>query len=111
MSAKSMILIASLAISLNSCMWGATTIPEIYLRQSDMTMELNKEAHGIEAMAVSRDGRYLLTGDNGGWDFMRGGYGTGKSSLRLWDLTLGRQMIKMDAGQTIISVALSPDIK
>ncbi len=111
MSAKSIILIASLAISLNSCMWGATTIPEIYLRQSDMTMELNKEAHGIEAMAVSRDGRYLLTGDNGGWDFMRGGYGTGKSSLRLWDLTRGRQMIKMDAGQTIISVALSPDIK
>ncbi len=42
---------------------------------------------------------------------MRGGYGTGKSSLRLWDLVQGRQIVKMDAGQTIISVALSPDIK
>ncbi|OPY85916.1 MAG: Caspase domain protein [Smithella sp. PtaU1.Bin162] len=111
MSVKSMLLTASLAISMSSCMWGATTIPEIYLRQSDMTMELNREAYGIEATAVSRDGKYLLTGDNGGWDLMRGGYGTGKSSLRLWDLVQGRQIVKMDAGQTIISVALSPDIK
>jgi len=111
MSVKSMILTASLAISMSSCMWGATTIPEIYLRQSDMTMELNREAYGIEATAVSRDGKYLLTGDNGGWNIMTGGYGTGKSSLRLWDLVRGRQIVKMDAGQTIISVALSPDIK
>lgn len=111
MSVKSMILIASLAVSMSSCMWGATTIPEVYLRQSDMTMELNRESYGIEATAVSRDGKYLLTGDNGGWNIMTGGYGTGKSSLRLWDLVRGRQILKMDAGQTIISVALSPDIK
>ncbi len=111
MYAKFKCLIALLAISVTSCMWGATTVPEIYLRQSDMTMELNKEAHGIEALAVSSDGQYLLTGDNGGWTMMTGGYGTGKSSLRLWDLTQGKQISKLDAGHTIISVAMSPDIK
>ncbi|PKN76442.1 MAG: hypothetical protein CVU52_04755 [Deltaproteobacteria bacterium HGW-Deltaproteobacteria-10] len=111
MLAKFKYSILMLTISLTSCMWGATTIPEIYLRQSDTTMELNKEAHGIEAMAVSSDGRYMLTGDNGGWNMMTGGYGTGKSSLRLWDITQGRQIVKIDVGHTIISVALSPDIK
>ncbi|MDX9822442.1 MAG: hypothetical protein RBT20_10955, partial [Syntrophales bacterium] len=99
------------AILLSSCMWGATTVPEIYLRQSDMKMELNKEAYGLEAMTISKDGRYLLTGDNGGWDMMRGGFGTGRSALRLWDLTQGRQISKMNAGDTIISVAMSPDIQ
>jgi len=92
-------------------MWGATTVPEIYLRQSDMKMELNKEAYGLEAMTISKDGRYLLTGDNGGWDMMRGGFGTGRSALRLWDLVQGRQISKMNAGDTIISVAMSPDIQ
>ncbi len=104
-------LVPLLAMSLCSCMWGATTVPEIYLRQSDMKMELNKEAYGLEAMTISKDGRYLLTGDNGGWDMMRGGFGTGRSALRLWDLTQGRQISKMDAGDTIISVAMSPDIR
>ena len=99
------------AMILSSCMWGATTVPEIYLRQSDMKMELNKEAYGLEAMTISKDGRYLLTGDNGGWDMMRGGFGTGRSALRFWDLTQGRQVSKMNAGDTIISVAMSPDIK
>ena len=44
----------------------ATTIPEISLKQSDIKMELKQEAFGIEALTISRDGQYLLTGDNGG---------------------------------------------
>jgi len=112
MSARYGWLIAAvLAPFLNSCMWGATTVPQIYLKQSDMTMELNREAYGIEALAVSKDGKYLLTGDNGGWSMMSGGFGTGKSALRLWELGQGRQVSKLNAGDTIISVAMSPDLK
>ena len=96
---------------LTSCMWGATTVPEIYLKQGDIKMELNKEAFGIESLTISRDGQYLLTGDNGGWTMMKGGYGSGKSSLRLWDMTQGKQISKLNASDTIISVAMSPDIK
>ena len=92
-------------------MWGATTVPEIYLRQSDLTMELNREAFGLESLAISRDGQYLITGDNGGWTMTSGGYGSGRSSLRLWDLAKGKQVSKMNASSTIISVALSPDNK
>lgn len=58
MSAKFKILILFLTLFLSSCMWGATTVPEIYLKQSDIKMALNKEAYGIEAMEVSRDGQY-----------------------------------------------------
>ncbi len=112
MSAQFKCFLASLSvIFLTSCMWGATTVPEIYLRQNDMTMELNKDAYGIEAIAVSGDGKFLLTGDNGAWTMMQGGFGSGKSSLRLWDLTQGRQISKLDANTTIISVAVSPDVK
>ncbi|MEW6670989.1 MAG: caspase family protein [Thermodesulfobacteriota bacterium] len=111
MSAKLRITILFLSLFLSSCMWGATTVPEIYLRQSDLTMELNREAFGLESLAVSRDGKYLLTGDNGGWSMMSGGYGTGRSSLRLWDLAQGKLIAKMNASGTIISVALSPDNK
>mgnify|MGYP003796551667 CR=1 FL=1 len=92
-------------------MWGATTVPEIYLKHTDMTMELNREAFGIESLAISRDGHYLITGDNGGWNMMSGGFGTGKSALRLWDLSEGKQISKIIAGDTIISVAMTPDMK
>lgn len=111
MSAKLRITILFISLFLSSCMWGATTVPEIYLRQSDLTMELNKEAFGLESLAVSRDGQYLITGDNGGWTMMSGGYGSGRSSLRLWDLAQGKQVSKMNASGTIISVALSQDNK
>lgn len=111
MSAKLKIAILFFALFLASCMWGATTVPEIYLKQSDLKMELNKEAYGIESLTISRDGQYLLTGDNGGWSMMKGGYGSGKSSLRLWELAQGKQVSKMNASGTIISVAMSPDNK
>ena len=37
--------------------------------------------------------------------------GGGKSSLRLWDLSQGKQILKLKASSTIISVAMSPDNK
>jgi WD40 repeat protein len=84
----------------------ATTIPEVYLKKgSEVAMELHSQAYGIEAMAVSRDGQYLLTGDNGG------SIAAGKSSLRLWDLKQGKQTVKMKAAGRVISVAMSPDNK
>ena len=91
---------------LASC--AATTIPEIYLKQSDIKMELKQEAFGIEALTISRDGQYLLTGDNGG----SASPVFGKSSLRFWNLTQGVQVFKLknDSGK-IISVAVSPDNK
>jgi len=91
------------AFFLASC---ATTTPGVYLKKgSDVAMELHSEAYGIEAMEVSRDGQYLLTGDNGG------SIATGNSSLRLWDLKQGKQILKMKAAGTVISVAMSPDNK
>lgn len=99
------ILIVLSMLFLASC---ATTIPEIYLKQSDIKMELKQEAFGIEALTISRDGQYLLTGDNGGSGSLIGG----KSSLRLWNLAQGVQIFKLkyDSGK-IISVAISPDNK
>lgn len=111
MYVKLKIAVLFFSLFLTSCMWGATTVPEIYLKSSDLKMELNKEAYGIESLAVSRDGQYLVTVDNGGFSMMGGGYGTGKSSLRLWDLTQGKQVTKMDSSGTMISVAISPDNK
>ena len=104
MPAKLRILIFVFApFSLASCV---TTTPEVYLKKgSDVAMELHSRAYGIEAMAVSRDGQYLLTGDNGG------SIATGKSSLRLWDLKQGKQILKMKATGTVISAAMSPDNK
>ena len=91
------------AFFLASC---ATTTPGVYLKKgSDVAMELHSEAYGIEALSISRDGQYLLTGDNGG------SIATGNSSLRLWDLTQGKQILKMKAAGTVISVAMSPDNK
>ncbi|HSV56515.1 MAG TPA: hypothetical protein VLH39_05335, partial [Magnetospirillaceae bacterium] len=87
------------ALLLISC---ATAVPEIYLRQSDLRMELKAETYGMESLAVSKDGKYLLTSDNGGqW--------LGKSSIRLWDITEWRQILKLDTPDTIFSIALSPD--
>lgn len=70
-----------------------------------MKMELNREAFGITAISVSRDGKYLMTGDNGG---STGGGGT--PSLRLWDLTEGKQVLNLrDLSGTVTSIDISPD--
>ncbi|KAF0145885.1 MAG: wd40 repeat subgroup [Nitrospirae bacterium] len=107
MPAKFKILILFFAIFLASCAsWGtATTVPDIYLTQSDITMELKKEAFAVTAMAVSNDGKYLVTGDNGG---STGGNGT--PWLRLWDLTEMKQLLNMrDLSGTVNGIDISPD--
>ncbi len=90
-------------------MWGATTISRDLPKAKRYDQEFESRGLRHRGNAVSRDGKYLLTGDNGGWDIIRGGYGTGKYRSGSGILSR-RQIVKMDAGQTIISVALSPDI-
>lgn len=99
-------LVLSIPLLASCSTWGiATTVPEIYLTQSDITMELNKKAFAITAMAVSRDGKYLVTGDNGG-----AAGGRGAPWIRLWDLTEMRQVLKLkDLSGTVSSVDISPD--
>ncbi|MBM4272681.1 MAG: hypothetical protein FJ139_11095, partial [Deltaproteobacteria bacterium] len=97
---RAILLIISVCL-LTSC---ATAIPEIYLNKGDLTMELHKETFAIEGMDVSRDGKYLLTSDNGG-SFQ------GESSIRLWDLTEWKQIYKTKGEDTIWSIAISPDNK
>ena len=107
MSAKFKGLILFCAIFLASCAsWGtATTVPEIYLTQSDITMELKKEAFAVTATAVSLDGKYLMTGDNGG---STGGDVT--PWLRLWDLIEMKQVLNLrDLSGTINAIDISPD--
>jgi WD40 repeat protein len=90
------------AIFLASC---AATIPKIYLKQGDIKMELNKEAYSVEALAISRDGQYLLTGDIGANPFLPG-------TVRLWNLREGKQPLKMKSSgkkTQIISASVSPD--
>ncbi len=84
----------------------ATTTPTVYLQQADLAMELGGPAYGISAVAVSKDGHLVLTGDNGGSVL------SGKASLMLWDVSLGRQIWRADAGLAMVfSVAISPDGK
>ncbi len=107
MSAKFKILILFCAIFLASCAsWGtATTVPEIHLTQSDITMELKKEAFAITATAVSLDGKFLMTGDNGG---STGGDGT--PLIRLWDLIEMKQVLNVrDLSGTVNAIDISPD--
>ncbi|MBM4271052.1 MAG: hypothetical protein FJ139_02675, partial [Deltaproteobacteria bacterium] len=86
--------------------WGvAKAVPEIYLVKSDITMELKKEAFAITAIGASRDGRYLITGDNGG---AVGGEGTPR--IRLWDMIELKQILSLiDLSGTVKSIDISPD--
>ncbi|MBI1810816.1 MAG: WD40 repeat domain-containing protein, partial [Nitrospirae bacterium] len=101
------VLITSI-LFLTSCAM-ATAVPEIYLKQSDLKMELNKEAYGIDTMYVSKDGKYMLTGSMG--DVLTGlGLSSKRASMRLWDLTEGKQLLmKPTSSERMHSVALSSD--
>jgi len=50
----------------------------------------------VSAVAMSPDGRYALSG---GWD----------SSLRLWDISSGKEVWKFESPDSISAVAFSPD--
>ncbi|MDP2277746.1 MAG: WD40 repeat domain-containing protein, partial [Nitrospirota bacterium] len=100
------ILIVFSMIFLASCAM-ATAVPEIYLKQSDIKMELNKEAYGIDTIHVSKDGKYMLTGSMG--DILKI---SSKASMHLWDLAEGKHLLmKPTLFDRIHSVALSPDSK
>ena len=84
----------------------ATAVPEIYLKQSDMKMVLNKEAYGKDTLAISHDGKYILAASMG--DII--GLSAKKPLVHLWDITEGKHLLMKPAlTDRIHSVALSPD--
>lgn len=83
------------AIFLISC----TATPKIYIKSGDLSMELNRSAHFVRAVAYSPDGMLAVTG---AFDH----------TLRLWDISAGRQIHQLK-GHTgaVYSVVFSPDGK
>ena len=83
------------------------SVPKVYLKSGDLTMDIRKEASAISAMSISADGRYLLTVDTGGtWNAVDLGI------VRLWDLVEGRQIFKgTNTVKLAKAVAISPDGK
>jgi WD40 repeat protein len=81
------------------------SVPQVYLKNGDIMMDIHKEANAISAISVSTDGRYLLTVDNGGtWN------ATDLGIVRMWDLVEGRQIFKgSNTLKLAMAVAISPD--
>ncbi|MCX5819760.1 MAG: caspase family protein [Deltaproteobacteria bacterium] len=68
-------------------------------------MDIQTEVSAVSALAVSPDGRYLLTVDNGG-TLTASDFGV----VRMWDLVEGRQVFKKANTLKLASaVAISPD--
>lgn len=113
MGIKPYLLIVFCIILLSSC---APATPPSSLQLADTQLNLDKPALGITAMALSRDGDFLLTGENApaaGRAAQNPGGKTepGKPAVRLWDLVNGRQLAAVTVGdlQAIASVSISPD--
>ncbi|MBI5638106.1 MAG: caspase family protein [Nitrospinae bacterium] len=89
----------------------AKSIPKVHMKGSDatMAMELTKPAHGLTAIAISKDGSYVLTADNGG----AGGMGmmSAESTIRLWDISSGKLVRMIKADSWINHLEFSPDGK
>ena len=75
------------------------------IRQWDVTTgkevrQFTGHADGVSSLAISRDGRRLLSGS---WD----------KSVRLWDVDTGKELKRFEEGhsQQVWGVALSPDGK
>ncbi|MFH1980851.1 MAG: caspase family protein [Pseudomonadota bacterium] len=81
------------------------SVPKVYLKNSDLVMDIHKEASAVSAMSISADGRYLLTVDNGGtWN------ATDLGIVRMWDIVEGRQIFKeTNTLKLALAVAISPD--
>jgi len=124
-----------LLIFLSSC---ATTTPQLHLTSADMSMELTKPAPFVKNVAISPDGRYVLTGrwmDDTAtlWDLSSGtaakkfsapigywglkvafsqdglyGITGGKKGLKIWDLSTGKK-VKSIGDNDITAIAVSPD--
>src|SRR5271157_1729235 len=70
--------------------------PDIHLKSSDMSMEMNKSAFVVITAAYSPDGRFVLVGGN---------------KLMLWDVTTGNQVQLEGHSGMITSVGFFPDGK
>ena len=80
-------------------------VPQVYLNNGDLRMNIQTEASAVSAMAISPDGRYLLTVDNGG-TMTASDFGV----VRMWDLVEGRQVFrKKNTLKLARAVAISPD--
>jgi hypothetical protein len=97
------ILILLHVLFLTSC----TSTPDIRLSVADMTMELKESAYRITSVAVSPDGRYVVSGDM-------------RVDVMLWDILNGKMLWKinghkMTAGGTaenwVLSTAITSDGK
>ncbi|MFA4828007.1 MAG: caspase family protein [Thermodesulfovibrionales bacterium] len=93
----SRILFALSILFLSSCM----ATPDIHVKSSDMAMEIKQKAPIINAIAVSPDGRYVLSSS---FDH----------NLRLWDISDGKEIRKL-SGHSVgyvgdyLSIAFTPD--
>ena len=99
MSAYQKILMVCLALFLSSCV-PMTAKPVLNEKSTDMSREIKQKAPGVGPIAISPDGRYVLSGS---WD-----------SFILWDLLKGEKVqtfAHQGALMASISVAFSPDGK
>ena len=85
---------------LASCM----ATPDIHVKSSDMSIAIKKESPAVMRVAVSLDGKYILSGSI-------------DSTFRLWDISTGKEIrkfvinpINTNMGQGV-QVAFSPDGK
>jgi WD40 repeat protein len=80
-------------------------VPQVYLNSGELRMDIKTEVSAVSAIAVSPDGRYLLTVDNGG-TYTASDFGV----VRMWDLVEGRQVFKKTNTLKLAhGVAISPD--
>ena len=81
-----------------------TARPNLHLKDSGMTAEIEQEIPKVLRVAVSRDGKYILSGSL-------------DSTFRLWDLSSGKELRKFTVNPKSfnygkgIQVAFSPDNK
>ena len=81
------------------------TVPQVYLNNGDLMMNIQAEASAVSALSISPDGRYLITVDNGG-TLTASDFGI----VRMWDLVEGRQIFKATNTLKLAkAVAISPD--
>ncbi len=97
------ILLALSILFLASC----ATTPDVRLSTADMTMELQESAYRVSTVAVSRDGKYIASGDVNG-------------DVAVWDMQNGRMHWKAGGHKTtgggmvedwVLSAVFTPDGK
>lgn len=94
-----------LSLVIVSCRLEPFAIPQVYLNNGDLRMNILTEVSAVSALSISPDGRYILTVDNGG-TFTASDMGI----VRMWDITDGRQIfMRKNTLKMAMAVAFSPD--